>query len=379
MGHKSGILTNPEPTEVEEKTAAQLDDEKRPAAMQVSSSMYDLAETDDRPAIEQKVAKGVIFSGHEGSEEKAAKKTPGGSKNFHIDADFAAEMNERTEKERAARKAKQEKAAKKEQQEAEKRKEKIAEELANSQTLDDEELRDKIKEEIANDNKSKLYPDSNSFTAEVEDELWRKRAEKGGQIAGRAKIEDVQNEDIRRAVTLSFVMEAIAVVFTLLAFLSRVTNGPQVIFYIVSMILVAVSGVLLFINGNKAKLHQVPSDQKAQFSAAAIAPGYLLRYLFIMLFSQIPMTGSLVGVIAGVAIGASFHYAFLNRYNIYVSLKDTFIMTGIYIVIATLSLLVPSGGDGVIVGMGLIMYILGIIEFFLGDRAAMLLALRTNK
>ena len=379
MGHKSGILTNPEPKEVEEKTAAQLDDEKRPAVMQVSASMYDLAETDDRPAIEQKVAKGVIFNGHESSEEKAADKTPGGSKNFHIDADFAAEMHERTKKERAARKAKQEEAAKKEQQEVEKRKEKIAEEIANSQTLDDEELRDKIKEEIANENQAKLYPDTKSFTAEIEDELWRKRTEKGSQIAGRAKIEDVQNEDIRRAITLSFIMEAIAVVFALLAFLSQVTNGPQVIFYVISMLLIAMSGVLLFINGNKAKLHQVPSDQKAQFAAAAIAPGYLLRYLFIILFSQIPMTGSLVGVIAGVTIGASFHYAFLNRYNIYVSLKDTFIMTGIYIVIATLSLLVPSGGDGVIVGMGLIMYILGIIEFFLGDRAAMLLALRTNK
>ncbi len=379
MGHKSGILTNPEPTEIEEKTAAQLDDEKRPAAMQVSSSMFDLAETDDRPAIEQKVAKGVIFGGNESSEQKAAGETPGGSKNFHIDANFAAEMHERDKKERAERKARQEEAAKKEQQEAEKRKEKIAEELANSQTLDDEELRDKIKEEIANNNESKLYPDSSSFTAEVEDELWRKRAEKGGQIAGRAKIEDVQNEDIRRAITFSFIMEAIAVVFMLLAFLSRVTNGPQIIFYVVGMILILVSGVLLYENGNKAKHHQVPSDQKTQFTAAAIAPGFLLRFLFIMLFSQVPITGSLVGVIAGATIGASLHYIFLNHYNIYVSIKDTLIMTGIFIVITTLSLLVSSNGNGIMIGMGLIMYVLNIIEFFFGDYVAMLLALRTNK
>ena len=61
MGHNSGFLSGPEPEEKEEKTAAQLNDKKRPAAMAVSSSMLDLAETDDRPAIEQKAAKGVLF------------------------------------------------------------------------------------------------------------------------------------------------------------------------------------------------------------------------------------------------------------------------------------------------------------------------------
>ena len=103
---KGRLLTTPEPTETEEKTTAQLEDEKQPAAMNVSSSMYDLAETDDRPAIEQRVAKGVIFGDNKNTEQAAAKDTTG-PKNFQIDADFATEMHERTKKERAERKAKE--------------------------------------------------------------------------------------------------------------------------------------------------------------------------------------------------------------------------------------------------------------------------------
>ena len=368
MTHQSGFLTGAGPQEEEKKTTAQINDEHTPEAMRQSSELSDrYNEEDDRPAIEQTI---------QHNEVQTAEHT---GRNFAIDLDFEQEMHERTQKERAERKAKQEAAAKKEQQAHKKRKEEIAAELAKAQTLDDEELRDKIKAEIAKDNETKLYPDAKSFSSDVEDELWRKRADRNNQIAGRAKIEDVQNDDIQKAITYSFIMEAIGVLAILIAFFGRLSTNLQTVLYFVGAMAAIISGVLLFINGNKAKHHQVPSSQSAQFSAAAIAPGYILRNIFIIIFSQIPITGGLIGVIVGAAVGASIHYSFLNRYGIYVSIKDTLIMTVIYTAATTISLLFSSGGDSITLGVGMVFYIVGIIEYFLGDRAAMLLALYTNK
>ena len=368
MTHQSGFLTGTEPQEEEKKTAAQINDERVPEAMRQSGELSDRYNgDDDRPAIERTI---------QHNEVQTAEHT---GRNFAIDLDFEQEMHERTRKERAERKAKQEAADKKEQQERKERKEEIATELAKTQTLDDEELRDKIKAEIAESNETKLYPDAKSFSSDVEDEIWRKRTDKNSQIAGRAKIEDVQNDDIQKAITYSFIMEAIGVLSILIAFFGRLSTNLQTILYFVGAMAAMISGVLLFINGNKAKHHQVPSSQSAQFSAAAIAPGYILRNIFILIFSQIPITGSLIGVIVGAAVGASIHYSFLNRYGIYVSIKDTLIMTAIYTIATTMSLLFSSGGDSITLGVGMVFYIVGIIEYLLGDRAAMLLALYTNK
>ena len=56
MTHKSGFLSGPEPNEEDEKTEAQLIDERRPASMRASSTMLELAEDDETPAIEQKAS-----------------------------------------------------------------------------------------------------------------------------------------------------------------------------------------------------------------------------------------------------------------------------------------------------------------------------------
>ena len=93
---------------------------------------------------------------------------------------------------------------------------------------------------------------------------------------------------------------------------------------------------------------------------------------------QVPLVGSLVGPIAGVAIAASIHYSFLNRYKIYVSIRNTIINTLIFIVFYGLITIV-SLQDINDSGMSIIIYGLSVIEFFLGDHAAMQLALYTNK
>lgn len=376
---KGRLLTTPEPTETEEKTTAQLEDEKQPAAMNVSSSMYDLAETDDRPAIEQRVAKGVLFGDDKNTEQAAAKDTTG-PKNFQIDADFATEMHERAKKERAERKAKEKEAAEEEQKKRAERKEEIAKKLQESQTLDDTELRDRIKEEIAAENNNKLYPDAKPVTQEVEDELWRNRAEKGSQIASRAKIEDVEDTNLTQAITFSLIIQTISLIIMICGI--GITLGDKILNFLIFSITcpaaIAYTVFILYKAADRTKLHRIPSNQCRQFIIATYIPGLLIRLLFIALFSQIPMTGGLIGPIAGAAIGASIHYTFLNRYKIYVSIKITIINTLAYIIFLVSTSLIASGSlQGM--AISILFGALSILEFFFGDRAAMLLAQYTNK
>lgn len=376
---KGRLLTTPEPTEAEEKTTAQLEDEKQPAAMNVSSSMYDLAETDDRPAIEQRVAKGVIFGDDKNTEQATAKDTTG-PKNFQIDADFATEMHERTKKERAERKAKEIEAAEEEQKRRAERKEEITKKLQESQTLDDTELRDRIKEEIAAENNNQLYPDVKSITQEVEDELWRGRTEKGAQIASRAKIEDVEDTDLKQAIIASLIIQVISSIIMVCGIFASLGNRilDFMVFDVTCSVAIIYTVLLLRKAADKTKLRRVPSDQCRQFIIATYIPGLLLRLILINLFSRIPLTGGLVGPILGAAIGASIHYSFLNRYKIYVSMESTLINTLFYIVFLVVTAFVAIG-DTQMAAVALVFNALSIIEFFFGDRVAMLLALYTTK
>ncbi|MCR4753201.1 MAG: hypothetical protein K5837_02140 [Candidatus Saccharibacteria bacterium] len=376
---KGRLLTTPEPTETEEKTTAQLEDEKQPAAMNVSSSMYDLAETDDRPAIEQRVAKGVLFGDDKNTEQATAKDTTG-PKNFQIDADFATEMHERTKKELAERKAKEKEAAEEEQKKRAERKEEIAKKLQESQTLDDTELRDRIKEEIAAENNNQLYPDAKPITQEIEDELWRSRTEKGAQIAGRAKIEDVEDADLKQAIIAAFIIQIISTIIMVCGIFASLGSRilDFMVFNVICSVAIAYTVLALHRAADKTKLRRVPSDQGQQFVFATFIPGFLLRLIFIGLFSQIPITGGFIGPILGAAIGASIHYSFINRYKIYVSIKSTLINTLIYIVFLTITTATAANGTHM-AAVALVFAILSVLEFFFGDRAAMLLALYTTK
>ena len=376
---KGRLLTAPEPTETEEKTTAQLEDEKQPAAMNVSSSMYDLAETDDRPAIEQRVAKGVLFGDNKNTEQTTAKDTTG-PKNFQIDADFATEMHERTKKERAERKAKEKEAAEEERKKRAERKEEIAKKLQESQTLDDTELRDRIKEEIAAENNNQLYPDAKSITQEVEDELWRSRAEKDAQITSRAKIEDVEDTDLKQAIISSYIIQVVSTIIMICGIFASLGNKllDFMVFGVICSVAIAYTVLALYRAADKTKLRRVPSDQGQQFVLATLIPGFLLRLILIGLFSQIPITGGFIGPILGAAIGASIHYSFINRYKIYVSLKSTLINTLIYIVFLIITTATATNGTQM-AAVALVFDILSVLEFFFGDRAAMLLALYTTK
>ena len=155
------------------------------------------------------------------------------------------------------------------------------------------------------------------------------------------------------------------------------------ILYIVGIAAIIASTVILISQANKCKNRTIPSDQHAKFTLATTIPGFILRLLFIALFSRIPLTGSLIGYIAGSAIGASIHYQVINRYNVSVSVTDTILNTTVFIVMMSFILL-PSIIAPNLFGLGaaamsIIAIIINIVMFFLGDYAAMRLALYTNK
>ena len=165
--------------------------------------------------------------------------------------------------------------------------------------------------------------------------------------------------------------EVIGTLFAVIGYLFN--NTLSVIFYLIAVATIGFAAFWLFKNANKSKHKNVPSEQKKQFTYTTLIPGMMVRILFIALISQVPITGTLVGVVAGTAIGASIHYSFLNRYNIWVSLKDTAINTLVFFV--AFAAIEFSSGDK----MAIVMVVIALVEFFLGDRFAMLMAYRTNK
>lgn len=362
MTHKSGFLSGPEPNEEDEKTEAQLIDERRPASMRASSTMLELAEDDETPAIEQKASNQEII-GDSGIGRKPI---------LEASSAFESEMKERQRQENIEREKRRKAEEAQERREAAKREAEIQKKLEEaSHSLDPEEIKEELKEENFSKNQEKLYPDAKPIADGVEEKIWRDRTDKGSQIAGRAKLEAVYDTSLQNAIITAAVFEIIGVLFAVIGYLFK--NNLSGIFYFIAVAAIGFSTIWLFTNANKSKHGQVPSEQKKQFTYATIIPGMTIRLLLIMLISMVPLTGSLVGVVAGTAIGASLHYSFLNRYNIWVSLKDTIVNTLIFIV--AFAAVTLSSGDR----FAIVQVTIALLEFFLGDRFAMLMAYRTNK
>ena len=93
MPHKNGFLVGTGPQEKEEKTAAQINDERNPEAMHQSDVLFSrFNETDERPAIEQTFQPNEVTIGqHIG-------------KSFQISQEAEQEIHARQYAERAKRK-----------------------------------------------------------------------------------------------------------------------------------------------------------------------------------------------------------------------------------------------------------------------------------
>lgn len=293
-----------------------------------------------------------------------------------IGEDFAAEIKARQAKESAERTERR----KKEQAAAAKAEAKRRKELqklrAEHQELDEDKIRERIAEKTYRENLTKLYPDAKPHLDEIAEANWEESTE-AQKANNRGKLGQVYDTNLSRTIMIAFVMQAPAILVIILGLFQR---GPAT-FWLIALGLVPIFGsaFLLYRAADAAKHKQVPSDQFIQFSYATLIPGMAIRLLLIIICMAIPLTGQLVGAAAGAALGASIHYAFLNRYGIYVSLTNTIINTLLFIIcflvfaIATGMISTASG-----TGTTLIFLALGVVEFFLGDRAAMVLAYRSN-
>ena len=323
MGHKSGFLSGPEPEEIEEKTAAELDDAKRPAAMAVSSSMFDLAETDDRPAIEQRVAKGALFDQDTKSEQQAAKARQGGERHLKVDAAFAAEMHAREAKEHEERERrhKAEEAATsvaKENREAA-----AKQELTTTRTLDPEEEHDKLQLEQQTDNEQKLYPDPIKRYTDADDEILKRDLQKG-KLPGRARLAEKFDEKLHRSIMVSFVCSAAAAVLYFMFYATEHNrNFPgfmRTISLVVAIGFLAYATFTLYTAGKRCHDHTIPYDQRSMYILAMLGPGILFRLgtaavltTFMGLFGA---AGGMLATFAGILLGASAHYTMLATFNV---------------------------------------------------------------
>ena len=311
MGHKTGFLSGTEPGEKEEKTEAQKNDERLPEAMK-QSKIIDTrySDSNELPAIEQ------VFEHHEMQAAKRAGKI------FNIDKNFEREIHSRSQAEHEAREKARKQQARTEKEKEEAKAAEIAEKIQHSQSLNPEEIEHINIEKERKENAEKLYPDPISMQSEVEEALWRKRTDKGDQIAKRARLEDVYDDKLHNGIIKSFIFQILGVALVIIPIFFGGTFSR-----IVELLLMS-AGTVGFIFSiitlrqatEKYRNKHLPHNQEATFTLASVVPFVALRSLLFSILSYplgiIPFIGAYLAIIIGVVIGSSIHYLFLFKYFI---------------------------------------------------------------
>ena len=326
MTHKTGYLSGPEPEENEKKTTAQLEDEKRPSSITISTNMYNDAEIGDHPSIEQHFKQNEIrATAHTG-------------KYFTIDENFKEAIHQREKIEHEERMKARAKAAKEEQERQQIRNQEIAEIIQESQTLDPKEIKDEQAKTARTENLEKLYPDPIPTTNDVEDALWRKRTDKGAQIAGRAKLDDIYDSKLHSSIIQSFIFGFLGLGLQTVSEYCKSIFPPALITVasLASYIAYIYSFSSLSKGSQKYHKSKIPFDQEGTFTLATIFPFMALRIIIMNIFGNLPLIGGIIGTLLGVLIGSSLHYSYLYRFQIKADNKTILLNTSFYIFIGVL-------------------------------------------
>lgn len=367
-------LTGDEPATEFDQAAPRADDERTTAAMSVSRRMFDQAETDDTPAIERvhHAQEGVVARNIEHAHDGA-----GAHPAFQIDADFAADIKRRNAAEQAARAQERKLAEQKATQSRARREKRIAQKLAEAQSLDPKEIEAELLAETRNKNDRQLYPDAKPIASEVEQAIWEKRKNKGAQIAGRARLFYIQNANLEMLLRIALILQIVCLAtFLLLSIISatvaKVTDWS--IAYVLIALAVAATIALLYVTGESSDDHQIPSDLKNEYLLASLLPGLILRLIFITYIAKmlaiIPFI-SVLGAFVGAIIGGALHYSFINGYGIFTGTLTSFINTFIYTIYTVTPIVISTHNGQSITSYIFIVYI---ALFFVGDRIAGVLA-----
>ena len=367
-------LTGDEPTVESDQAASRADDERTTAAMSVSQRMFDQAETDDTPAIER------VYHAQEGVATHNIEHVHGSAgahPAFQIDANFAADIKRRNAAEQAARTQERKLAEQKAAQSRARRKKRIAQKLAETQSLDPKEIEAQLLAETRSKNDHQLYPDAKPIASEVEQAIWEKRKNKGAQIAGRARLFYVQNANLEMLLRIALILQIVCLaIFLLLSIISatvaKVTDWS--IAYVLIALAVAATIALLYVAGESSDDRQIPSDLKNEYLLASLLPGLILRLIFITYIAKmlaiIPFI-SVLGAFVGAIIGGALHYSFINGYGIFTGTLTSFINTFIYTIYIVTPIVISTYNGQSITSYIFIVYI---ALFFVGDRIAGVLA-----
>lgn len=370
VSHKSGMLMGDGPIlGHQQKTVGQLEDERETSVEEHKSRAYD-DEDDGISSIEQRQEfKGVII------DTSSTNAKP----QLEVSEEFAAEIHAREAKERAEREKKL-KAEEEEKRKAEEKREKeLKRELEEAQELDPEVIAEKLKEKNYEENQEKLYPDAKPVASDTDQRIFEKDEGTGNQIAGRAKLEFVFDQKVRRAINFAIIIDILGLIFTIAGIM--VDNFSLIlerVFMTIGILAMVFAIVWLTFNVRQTRHREVPSELKRRFAYATIIPGVIFRIPFVTACTAVPIIGHIVGPVIGCGFAASIHYWYLNGYDVEVSVKDSIINSVGFYAIYALILATFSAMEHATPATFIDIAIM-IIGVFFGDYFAVLIAYKTRK
>ena len=366
----SGEEPNPEQ---EEKTEAQLKDEYRPGF----SASEVVGMDDEAPAISQ-VVKHIAPkpAGEAADEDTVITEKHNAKPTFDIDQKFVDEINERNQKEQAAREkhhaaehAVAEKAEKERQKELKKK-------LTETQTLDPEAEHNQLENEHYFENRQNLYPDKIKSHTDVDDAQWRQHLDKDKKLPERARLVDIYNKTLHNYIVWSFICQGMAAVllpFILIGFLPPLLN-ELFTYGIIAIFIISI--VLLHLGGRSCSHRTVPSTQQHAYILASevstLALRTVLALFFMYLLGRSSIIGMVAGIFIGVLIGSTIQHDLFTRYHVVFRELYTIINLILFAVYMAFQLFVI---DSSIYGMlTLIAYVVCVLCFFTADRLAFKMA-----
>ena len=360
MAHTSGFLSGPEPEELEEKTAAQIEDEHQTESMRASRSMYQLAEDDSTPAIEQHTARQSII--------QADKTKP----KIQVNKDFEAEMAARAQKEHEL-KAKREAEAEREKAKREaEEKRKLEEELSHAQEVDPEKIKERRINENFKANLQKIYPDRLEQYDKVDDALWKKRISDENPLPERAKLVDEFNSELRSKLIISGALQLLSVVI----FVMTITTPSAALKLIFTFLNIGVlTAAILFMHQGGKKCHRniVPSTQRFLFTMLSIFPTLALRIIIALpLLIYGNMFGQLLAMAISAFIGGAIQYDLLNRYHVPTTMYLVVLNTIVFNIFAFAGIM--GRGDQ----FGIVTFVIGFPIYFSVENLAYKVSKRPN-
>lgn len=365
-----GFLSGEEPNfDQEEKTEAQLKDEYRPGF----SASEVIGMDDEAPAICQ-VVKHIAPkpAGEAADEDTIIAKKHNAKPNFNIDQKFIEEVNERNQKEQAARekrhaaeRAVAEKAEKERQKELEKK-------LAETQILDPEVEHDRLENEHYFENQQNLYPDRIKSHTDVEDAQWRQHLDEDKKLPERARLVDIYNKTLHDYIVWSFICQGMAAVllpFILIGFLPPLLN--ELFTYCIIAIFI-ISIVLLHLGGRSCAHRTIPSTQQNAYILASEVSTLALRTVLAMfsiyLLGRLSIIGMIAGVFIGVLIGSAIQYDLFTRYH--VVFRELYTIINLILFAAYVAFQLFAIDSSIFGIFTLIIYVVCVLCFFTADHLA---------